>query len=239
MSKEDLEFEPIRGLPDYLPEGEHILWQGAPKWQALTRRMFKARALAAYFGVLLLWGVVTALYDGRGALAAGTSALTVAGLAAAAIGILAGYAWLVERTTVYTITTRRLVFRIGVALPLTINLPFRQIQAAQVKTYPDGTGDLPLPLSEDNRLAYLHLWPHARPWRLARAEPMLRCIPEAATVAEILSEALAAASVERRAEDPVQDNVAQERPAPRPATNAPAANEQAAHTMAARVASAR
>ena len=35
----------------------------------------------------------------------------------------------------------------------------------------------------------LHLWPHARPWRVSRPEPMLRCVPDAAGVAQLLSQA--------------------------------------------------
>ena len=41
------------------------------------------------------------------------------------------------RATVYTITTRRLVMRIGVALPTTFNLPFKQI--GEVVGVPENT----------------------------------------------------------------------------------------------------
>jgi hypothetical protein len=41
-------------------------------------------------------------------------------------------------------------------------------------------------------MAYSNLWPHVRPWRLANPEPMLRSIPEAERVAQILSNALVA-----------------------------------------------
>ncbi len=44
-------------------------------------------------------------------------------------------------------------------------------------------------LAEGDSIAYLHLWPHARPWRAARPEPMLRCVPQAAQVAQLLSQA--------------------------------------------------
>ena len=30
---DDFDFEPVRGLPQVLPEGERLLWQGAPRWQ--------------------------------------------------------------------------------------------------------------------------------------------------------------------------------------------------------------
>jgi hypothetical protein len=38
------------------------------------------------------------------------------------------------------------------------------------------------------------LWPHARPWRMARAEPSLRAIPDAAHAGQILGRALAASA---------------------------------------------
>ena len=39
-------------------------------------------------------------------------------------------AWLSARNTVYTITDRRVVMRIGIVLTLTFNLPFKRIAAA-------------------------------------------------------------------------------------------------------------
>jgi hypothetical protein len=55
-------------------------------------------------------------------------------------------------------------------------------------------GDIALRLVPDQKIPYLFLWPHARPWRLSRPEPALRCIPEAEAVAQLLGRALAAAS---------------------------------------------
>ena len=92
----------------------------------------------------------------------------------------------------YTITNRRVVMRIGVVLEITVNFPFRVIESAGLRVYPDGTGDIPLLLAGEDRIAYVHLWPHARPWRAARPEPMLRGVPDAAHAADVLSRALAA-----------------------------------------------
>ena len=44
-----------------------------------------------------------------------------------AIGIALVFAWASARTTVYTITNRRVVMRFGIALPMTLNLPFTLI----------------------------------------------------------------------------------------------------------------
>jgi hypothetical protein len=44
-------------------------------------------------------------------------------------------------------------------------------------------------IATEDKIAYFHLWPHARPWRLANPEPMMRCIPDAKQVATLLTEA--------------------------------------------------
>jgi hypothetical protein len=81
--------------------------------------------------------------------------------------------------------------RIGVVLNITFNLPLSQIEAARLRTNRDGSGDLSLLLNDADRIAYVHLWPHARPWHVKRTEPMLRALPDARAVAELLSAALA------------------------------------------------
>jgi hypothetical protein len=190
VSDLEYDFEPVPGLPEELPEGEEILWQGAPRWSALARRAFHVRKIALYFALLL--GLVTVMD-----LAAGESvghAVLAGGwliaLAHVAIGLLVLLAWVMSRATLYTITNRRVVMRFGVAIPMTINLPFRQIASAALREYSDGTGDIPLALRDKARVSYLVLWPHVRPWRIAPAEPMLRTIPDAARVAEILADAV-------------------------------------------------
>jgi hypothetical protein len=183
-----------RGLPAPLPPGERLLWQGAPRWGALARRAFHVRKLAIYCAVLLAWRVVADLSDGQSPASAALGALWLTPLVLGAVGIPALLAWLFSRTTVYTITSRRVVLRSGVALPMTLNIPFRLVGSAALKTYRDGTGDIPLALAGPDRIGYLHLWPNVRPWRVARAEPMLRAVPDAARVAGILAQALAAAA---------------------------------------------
>jgi hypothetical protein len=84
--------------------------------------------------------------------------------------------------------------RIGIVLTLTFNLPLRTIESAALRRTADGHGDLVLALRGPDRIAYLHLWPHARPWRLGRPEPMLRAVPDAERVARELSRVWAAAN---------------------------------------------
>ena len=188
------EDEPIRGLPERLPHGERILWQGSPEWRGLALRALHVRTVLAYFALVFLWSVFAAISEGATVGAALLLSARLVPLALAAAGILALYAYLAHRTTVYTITNRRIVMRFGVALPMTLNLPFAVIQNAALRSYRDGTGDLPLQISGDDRVAYFALWPHARPWRLANPQPMLRSVASASQVAAILSTALRRAS---------------------------------------------
>ena len=190
----EYEFEPVRGLPERLPAGETMLWQGEPRAAALARRAFHVPTLAVYFGVLVAWRALAAVADHEPLGRAVFGTLWIAALAAAAIGVLAALAWLTARTTVYTITTERIVIRFGIALPMTVNIPFRLIESAAVKAHADGTGDIPLVLARGERTSYLVMWPHVRPWRIARPEPMLRAIPDVAHAAGVLALALAAAA---------------------------------------------
>lgn len=188
------ETEPVEGLPEPLPAGEQILWQGSPRWQTLARRAFHTRKLAVYFGLLLVWRGASLLIGGSSLGQAGIAVAWLLPLAAAAIGALSLLAWLIGRTTVYTVTNERVVMRIGIVLTITLNIPFRSIETAGLLTYADGTGDIPLTLAGSDRIAIIHLWPHARPWHLKRPEPMMRAIPDAARVGEILSRAIAASA---------------------------------------------
>ena len=200
MSEHD--FEPIRGLPGPLPEGETILWQGAPDWRVLAGQAFHVRAVAIYFGGMLTWRVSDAIMGGETPSRALEAALAVAPIAFAGIGILIFLAWLNARTTVYTITNRRIVARFGAALPKALNFPFKIIESAALKPLAHGCGDLAITLKAPNKIAFLLMWPHVRPWRVAAPQPTLRGIPDAAAVATILTSAMArVAPIELSRED--------------------------------------
>lgn len=183
------EFEASRGLPEPLPANEHVLWQGSPAWWPLARRAFHLRKIAVYFVILAALRVAVLAADGAALGAMAVSGLLMLLLGASAIGLLALVAWLSARTAVYTITDRRVVMRVGIVLTLTFNLPYKRIAAAGLRVEADGTGEIPLALLGDDRIAWLNLWPHARPWRLAKPEPMLRSVPDAERVARLLTEA--------------------------------------------------
>ncbi|TRW14993.1 photosynthetic complex putative assembly protein PuhB [Glacieibacterium frigidum] len=182
--------EEVRGLPGRLPPGETLLWQGSPDWRRLARDAFHTYLVAAYFGVLLVWAVIDAVSPGGAASPIGiaaTGAVAVAGL-----GLLYGLAWLSARTTVYSITSKRVVLRFGIALPKCVNLPFAQVGDARLAVNKDGTGDIALAMTA-KVLGYAALWPHARPWQLAKPEPMMRALPDVASVAALLADACAKA----------------------------------------------
>lgn len=187
------ELEPEYGLPERLPAGERVLWQGSPNFGALARSAFHLRKLAAYFVLLVGWRAVTVLSDGGGLAELPVALAWPLLLSVLGLGGVALLAWLSARTTVYTITDRRVVMRIGIVLTLTFNLPYASIAAANLRARDGGRGDIALALGGADRIGWVHLWPHARPWRLANPEPMLRAVDDAARVAGLLTEAWSAA----------------------------------------------
>lgn len=200
------DIEPIRGLPGDLPPGEAILWQGAPDARVFARSALGVRWIGGYFAVLVAWAMV-------GGTPLGALLTAVAGLLA--LGLAYGFAFLVARSTVYTITNRRVVLRIGVALSKCINLPLVKLGGADLRKLGAGYGDIALSLQGSSMLGYAMLWPHARPFRLAAPQPMLRALPDAANVAGILAKATAAVvPVQQRTE------TAPAASAPRPAMGA-------------------
>ncbi len=183
------EFEAAPGLPEALPAGEHILWQGSPDWRQLATEAFHVRRLAAYFTAMILLQALLSWEAARSIGANLAPLLLSASLALVALGLLASTAWLSARTTIYTLTNRRLVLRIGIVLTVSLNLPLRWVASADIKAGKDGSGDIALELKGNDGLGYFHLWPHARPWQLSRPQPSLRCVPGVAQVGERLHQA--------------------------------------------------
>ena len=186
------ELEPQYGLPERLPADEKILWQGSPDARVLARSAFHLRKLVLYFTALMALQAANVAADGAGVADVLLALVWPAGLSA--LGLLGVWtlAWLTARTAVYTVTDRRVVMRIGIVLTLTFNLPLRSIDSAAMRQGPDGHGDIVLTLKGPDHIAWLHLWPHARPWHLARTQPMLRALPQVADVAALLQRAWSA-----------------------------------------------
>lgn len=190
----DFDFEPIPGLPANLPEGEQLLWQGSPSGLAVARRVLHIDLVAVYFAALMSWRLLAGLYDGHTLSQIAVDSIPLAGMTAAALAILALLAYLIARTTIYSITSRRVMMRFGVALPMTVNIPFKAIQSADVALRSDGSGDIALGVDSLGKLTYLHLWPNTRPWHLRKPQPQLRSVPDAQNVAALLSRSLHAAA---------------------------------------------
>lgn len=184
-------------LPAALPANEHVLWQGAPNWRALARNALHVRGLTAYLGLIVAWVLLADFLRGdpAQAIAFDTARAALVASIPVALGLL--YAWMCARASAYTITNRRVVLRMGLAVPLTLNLPFSKIDGADLSLKSDGTGDLALKLAPGSKgLGWFIMWPHTRPWGKGQPQPMLRALPDAMAAGEILAQALLATSNE-------------------------------------------
>jgi len=177
-------------LPADIPEGERVLWYGRPEWVSLMRHAYRADWVVAYFGALTMWNAV--VDSEAGAMAAAIAIGKSLVLGALCLGLLGLLAWLSARTTLYVVTSRRIVMKVGIALPIFFNIPYSQIASAALRTFNDGTGEIPLALAPGRRIALLHLWPHARPFHVANPQPALRSIADVSEVAETLRQAMIA-----------------------------------------------
>lgn len=187
------DIEPIRGLPGMPPPGEHIVWQGSPDWRVLARGAFHTRLIAAYFALLTAWALANALHGG-GAGAADFTGVGMTGLlGVAVVALLHLLAWGSARTTIYTLTNRRVVLRIGMAVPKCVNLPLARVGAVDLALHRDGAGDVVLTITGEGALGYAALWPHAKPWTLAPPRPALRAVPAAAEIAALVARTCGAA----------------------------------------------
>lgn len=185
----EYEFEPQYGLPERLPADEHIVWQGSPDVRALAVSAFHTRKLVFYFGLLVLACAWPALESGAGPMALLLSVKWILPLSLTGLLCVWTLAWMTARTTVYTVTNKRIVMRLGIVLTVTFNLPLKRIAAADVRNLDGGFGDISLALQGDDRIGWVHLWPSVRPWRINQPEPTLRAIADVQTVAAQLSEA--------------------------------------------------
>jgi hypothetical protein len=193
-----LPFEQKVVLPGPLPVEETLRWQGRPGWWGAATRIWHVRAAGFYFALLLADGLRESLAPTpAGTLARqGETALALIGLGT--VGVILLLAWLTSRTTTYVITETHLMLRYGIALRATLVIPFGAIEAVAVRVHSDHTGDLALRLRPGQKMMFLKLWPHVRPWTLLKAEPMLRGVHQAGAVGALLTRGVAA-QVEIRA----------------------------------------
>jgi hypothetical protein len=127
--------EPIPGLPGELPEGEQVLWQASPTWDAMAKRVFQVYTAALYFLALIAGHLIYRIMDGAPlSMLTGTLAWQ-GGLALTVVGILALMAKLYASSTLYTITSRRLIIRSGLAMPMIVNLPLTKVESAGLRDF--------------------------------------------------------------------------------------------------------
>lgn len=188
----EYEHEDVPGLPAPLPTGERMLWRGAPHWWPFARSAFHARFMIGYFAVLVTCQVLGMQMEGSTTTHVVAAAAWMLTLATVALALALGLGWLYSRSTVYTITDRRVVLRFGVAVPLAVNLPFSVIDGAALKVHADGSGDIALRIAPRQRVGVIQMWPCVQAWRLLAPRPVLRAVPDAARVASLLGAALAA-----------------------------------------------
>ena len=174
MGMTEYEGEPIEGLPEHLPEGEAIVWQGQPHVAAMAKRVFYVPQLALYFGLLIAGHAIYRLMEGVVAAQVMGTLVWQSGLAGVVLLLLWWLSRSYARSVLYTLTSERLVIRSGVALPMMVNVPIEQITAADLRVHRDGTGDILLTASEDRRLYWVLLWPNVSPWHARPVKPLLR-----------------------------------------------------------------
>jgi Bacterial PH domain len=77
--------------------------------------------------------------------------------------------------------------KVGIALPVIINLPLRQIDGVSFAATGKDCGTICFKTGGDVRLAYMLLWPHTKPWHFMKPQPSFRDIPDVEAVASRLA----------------------------------------------------
>ncbi len=181
--------ERIQGIDHPLPPGERVRWQGSPSIGLLAAHAFHVRAVLIYFIVIVgIWSVRYVGEIPRTQLV--TMFLAQAAMAGLVVMGVFVLSWAVSASSVYAITDRRVVIKTGIAFPMTINVPLKVIESAALKRYRDGTGEIAMTLDGSDRVAFLALWPHARPWHFKVPQPSLRALAHPDDVGKILQQAV-------------------------------------------------
>ena len=203
MSITEYESEPIHGLPGALPAGEKLLWQGTPHWKSFAKHVFHVRKIFFYFALLISIQAIYGVLTQQSYLLVLNGIAWMSLLAAVTICILLLLARLYSRSTVYTVTSSRLVIRFGVAFPMIVNFPWQKVNQADLKLHSDGSGDIPLSLKTSERVSYLLLWPNVRPLHFTKVQPMMRNVPNGQHVAKIIASAV---NVETKLQDTFEES---------------------------------
>lgn len=158
---------------------EAVLWKGRPQVALLARTAFHARTLGLYMAGLTVVALALGKFD---------AALVAAVLGTVLTALLYLLAWATARSTLYILTDTRMIMRIGTAIETRVNIPLKQVTGAHLRMRGKDHGDIAFELSGERLLGNLLLWPHVRPWHYAMPQPMLRAVPDAGHVAEMIAE---------------------------------------------------
>ena len=183
------EFEAALGLPEKLPRNEYVIWQGQPDWKQLAVDAFHVRKILVYFTVMVALQLVHLVDSDASVLDIVKQVGTSIFLAAVALGLLIWSAYLSSQATIYTLTNRRIVMRIGIVLSLTFNLPLKKIVSCDFMAFKNQTGNIAIGIASDSPIGWLNLWPHVRAWRINAPQPTLRCVAQAERIGHLIMQA--------------------------------------------------
>ncbi len=173
------------GLPEKLPVDEKIIWQGSPEYVPLLNRVFLFKHIAIYLLLLVIFSFILGQNDYGSTKALGILIEnTLISLICLGLFMLLGQ--LSCSTTVYTVTNKRIVMKIGIVLDLSLNIPFNKIESADLKISSDGTGDISFALDPSVKIAYPHLWPHCRAFHFSNPKPTIKCISNPENISLII-----------------------------------------------------
>ncbi|MEM9744468.1 MAG: photosynthetic complex putative assembly protein PuhB [Pseudomonadota bacterium] len=184
---------PPRGLPGPLPADEVIAWQGSPNWWQFGCQVYLIHWLTGYFVLIAAWSVFQSMQEGASLGAMALAAVPSLSFGLMVVGLFALLAFFGARAAIYTITNKRVMLEVGIALTKNIDIPYKAIRSVELQSNSRGVGNLAFHLKKERNLPYFVLWPFARPWEFRDPQPMLRAIPDVNSVAEELAERLRAA----------------------------------------------
>lgn len=188
--EEDGPAEPVKGMPERLPENETILWQGRPSALALAINAFRLRWVLGYFVVISLFRTANMSVNDAPASEMTEAVLGSLIFGAVAVLLILALSFAMSRAALFTITNDRVVLRYGAAIRKYVNIPFSKMSGAQLKRKSARVGDISLQMTGPGQPPYLHLWPFARPFKFSNPQPTLRGIENADEIARLLARAV-------------------------------------------------
>jgi len=178
-----------------LPEGERVLWRGAPEQRSLARYFLRERWFYAFVLGSFTLGAAEALQHEVRPLQRliGVATLSTI-LAVIAFVTIRWFSWRLGKTSSYVITDRRVYFNIGIVLRADANIPFSSVEGIDLRRRSDGSADLMITLSDAApEIPWLLLFPHMT-WRTSggRGRPTFRALREPEAAADAIVGALQA-----------------------------------------------